>query len=163
MTATDRSIPGGAEMLGKKTLLIGSLGLAAFYFFNGEKGAARRAKVQHGIGKLIGRARSGRGKLEDQGPRSLQDGVPPADPVLESRIESEVLSKHRYPKGQVTIEVIGATVTLRGQLDSAEAISGLEQDVRKVDGVLEVRNFLHLPNQDPPNKEDAIRASRESK
>jgi osmotically-inducible protein OsmY len=145
-------------MLGKKALLGGALGFAAFYFFDPDKGKERRAKLQDKVGKLRNRSSSAGGGLESRGPGAAQDGVPPADPALEARIESEALSRHKYPKGQVTIEVIGGTVTLRGQLESADDISRLEQDVRKVDGVLDVRNFLHLPDEDPPNKEEALHA-----
>jgi gas vesicle protein len=123
----------------KKLVVGGILGAIAYLLFEPKKGAERR-------GKLLGLANRAK-------PRRSVD-----DAVLEARVESEVLTRHRYPKGQVTLEVVDGIVTLRGQLDTSEQISSLEQEVRKVTGVVEVRNFLHLPSEPAPNKEEALKA-----
>jgi hypothetical protein len=42
-------------------------------------------------------------------------------------------------------------VELRGQLDDRALIEDLEAKARKVTGVREVRNMLHLPGETPVN------------
>ncbi|HET6615179.1 MAG TPA: hypothetical protein VFH62_04760, partial [Dehalococcoidia bacterium] len=42
-------------------------------------------------------------------------------------------------------------VTLRGQLEHPDAIRRLVNETAHVDGVREVRNYLHLPGTPPPN------------
>jgi osmotically-inducible protein OsmY len=67
-----------------------------------------------------------------------------------------VLGGGKYPKGKVAINVERGVAVLRGELDSRDQIDRLEQDVRKVTGVLDVDNHLHLPGEPPPNKRDAM-------
>jgi osmotically-inducible protein OsmY len=57
----------------------------------------------------------------------------------------------------ISVDAAKGAVTLRGQLDDREAIARLESAVRRVDGVREVVNLLHLPGEPPPNKEAALR------
>jgi osmotically-inducible protein OsmY len=94
-----------------------------------------------------------RGKVE--GLRHGVDTVPPSDPALAAKVSSEVLGD--YPG--VNINVERGVVVLRGQLETEARIAELEQSVRKVTGVVDVTNLLHIPGQSPPNVEGARRAS----
>jgi hypothetical protein len=98
-------------------------------------------------------ASTARGKVE--GVRHGVDTVPPSDPALAAKVSSEVLGD--YPG--VNINVENGVVVLRGQLESEARIAELEQSVRKVTGVVDVTNLLHVPGQTPPNVEEARRAS----
>lgn len=86
--------------------------------------------------------------------------VPDSDRVLTDKVQSEVLSRWNYPKGQISVNAVDGVVQLRGTCEQPDQISSLEQDVRKVVGVIDVHNYLHLPNTPAPNKQDAIHAGR---
>jgi len=55
------------------------------------------------------------------------------------------------PSRGVSVEVMGGTVLLHGEIDRAGTIRELEERVRKLDGVAGVRNLLHLPGTPPPS------------
>lgn len=76
---------------------------------------------------------------------------------LTAKIESEVLARWNYPKGRISINSVDGVVELRGVCETPDQIGELEADVRKVTGVIDVHNYLHLPNTPAPNKEDARR------
>lgn len=70
---------------------------------------------------------------------------PPNDETLKAKVESEVLSRRARDKGRINVSTTGGVVELRGTLDTTEEISEIEQQVRKVTGVIDVRNYLHTP------------------
>ena len=72
------------------------------------------------------------------------------DATLAHKVESIVFRSPKVPKGQISINAEEGTVFLRGQVDQAELIRDLEQAVRKVPGVRDVENLLHLPGTPAP-------------
>jgi osmotically-inducible protein OsmY len=84
------------------------------------------------------------------------------DRTLLDRVESEVFANRSIPHGRITFEVEGTQVILRGQLNSAEEMHRIEEEVRKVPGVTGVTSFFHMPGTPAPNKADAIAASAEA-
>ena len=50
----------------------------------------------------------------------------------------------------ISVEARDGIVLLRGEIDRAGTIRELEERVRKLDGVADVRNLLHLPGTPPP-------------
>jgi osmotically-inducible protein OsmY len=89
---------------------------------------------------------------------SGKGAAPANDQTLAAKIQSEVLGGSSYPKGKLNVTVEEGIVTLRGEVDTDQAAS-LEQEIRKVSGVLDVRSFLHLPGEVAPNKAEAIETS----
>ncbi|MDQ3952588.1 MAG: BON domain-containing protein, partial [Actinomycetota bacterium] len=85
------------------------------------------------------------------------DSPPASDEALTAKVESEVLSRWSFPKGRINVNTVDGIVELRGTCDTSDQIGDLESRVRKVTGVVDVRNFLHLPNTPAPNKQDALR------
>ncbi|MDQ3955424.1 MAG: BON domain-containing protein, partial [Actinomycetota bacterium] len=81
--------------------------------------------------------------------------MPENDATLTAKVESEVLSRWNYPKGRINVNSVDGVVELRGVCETADQIDELEQEVRKLTGVLDVRNYLHLPNTPAPNKKDS--------
>jgi hypothetical protein len=79
--------------------------------------------------------------------RHAADTVPPSDPALAAKVSGEVLGD--FPG--ININVEHGVVVLRGQLEDSDRIADLEQGVRKVTGVVDVRNLVHLPGETPPN------------
>ncbi|HXK33059.1 MAG TPA: BON domain-containing protein, partial [Dehalococcoidia bacterium] len=88
-----------------------------------------------------------------------EDGRVEDDETLVARVRSEVLRDPRYKPGEIHIDAYKGCVTLRGQLDNPGDIQRLVSATRDVDGVREVRSYLHLPDTLPPNKADVYRAS----
>lgn len=81
------------------------------------------------------------------------------DLTLLDRIQSEIYRRPEIPKGAFNIEVVRGVTTLRGQLPDAGAIASVDQAVRAVDGVVGVRNLLHVAGEPAPNKRAALQAT----
>jgi hypothetical protein len=70
-----------------------------------------------------------------------------ADADLASKIRSEVLGSH--PAARVDINVEDRVAMLRGRAPSSGEISEIEQEVRKVSGITDVRNYLQSDETTP--------------
>lgn len=77
------------------------------------------------------------------------------DETLVARVRSEVLRERDIKAGEIHIDAYEGCVTLRGQLDHPEEIAHLVDATRHVEGVREVRSYLHLPGTLPPNKAES--------
>jgi osmotically-inducible protein OsmY len=77
----------------------------------------------------------------------------PNDATLVAKVESQVLRNADMPKGKINVNAEGGIVVLRGQVERPELITELEEKVRKVQGVLDVENLLHLPGTPAPMHE----------
>jgi osmotically-inducible protein OsmY len=78
------------------------------------------------------------------------DTAPPNDPALAAKVESEVMG--RYPQLSINVNAQHGVIGLRGEVSTEDLRSEIEQAVRKVTGVIDVDNLLHLPGQPPPSK-----------
>jgi hypothetical protein len=154
--------------IGRKFLLFGSAVAGVSYFFDPRLGRARRAKLRDQVGAILRRGVRGtarkagyvRGQAEGLRHIASQDSPPENDAVLTAKIESEVLSRWNYPKGQINVNSADGIVELRGVCETSEQINELEQEVRKITGVIDVHNYLHLPNTPAPNKQASQRARK---
>jgi hypothetical protein len=72
------------------------------------------------------------------------------DVSLVRKVESELFRDRTIPKGQISLNADGGIVVLRGQLEDQELIRRIDRDVRRVAGVRDVENLLHLPSVPPP-------------
>jgi osmotically-inducible protein OsmY len=72
------------------------------------------------------------------------------DPALARKVESEIFRPADAPKGDVNVDVVGAVVFLRGQVDDEQRIKSLGKAAGKVDGVRGVENLLHTPGTSAP-------------
>lgn len=95
-------------------------------------------------------------RMAARGERTL----PETDAVLVSKVESEVLGNPDFPKGSVSINAEDGVIVLRGQVERPDQIRRLEKAVRKVDGVLDVENLLHLPGTPAPSSRGRVGAGR---
>jgi osmotically-inducible protein OsmY len=77
------------------------------------------------------------------------------DETLVARVRSEVLRDRDIKAGEIHIDAYEGCVTLRGQLPHAEDIRYLIEATKRVEGVREVRSYLHLPGTLPPNKAES--------
>ncbi len=151
----------------RRAFVWGALGALAMYLFDPRMGRTRRTRLQDQLGGIFRRgARETVRKTEyvrgqAEGLRHLgSDSPPETDEALTAKVESEVLSRWNYPKGSININTVDGVVELRGTCETSDQIDELEQEVRKVTGVIDVNNYLHLPGTDAPNKQDAIKAGK---
>jgi osmotically-inducible protein OsmY len=124
-----------------KSLLLGAGGGAALlYFLDPDHGARRRNAVQsqaQGITQKVSNLK--------------EEGKPqPDDVTLAHKVESEIFRDADAPKGKVNVNAVDGVVTLRGEIESDDQIEQLEAATRKVQGVQEVENLLHMPGTPAP-------------
>jgi len=151
-----------------KTLFLGGAGAAVMYFLDPQLGRTRRARFKDRVGASLRRDARHRetrrsylaGKAEGVRQRAAGAGsgrVPPNDPALVAKVESEVFQSNKFPKERISINAEHGVVVLRGELDSSDDVRRFEQAVRGVTGVKQVQNLMHLPNETAPNKREAQR------
>ncbi len=147
--------------------VLGGAGAALAYFLDPRNGAGRRARAKDQLGAKVRRtgqeAQQKASYVSEKAEgvtRSVTEpgGSPPADgdKTLADKVKSEVLGGAEFEGHQVVVDAVDGVVTLRGEVQRPEQISDLEAAVRKVAGVREVENFVHLPATPAPNKQDSL-------
>lgn len=149
-------------------IAVSGAGAAAAYFFDPDRGRARRAQARdQGTAFLRRRQQDAERKAryqsnvaEGQAVQAAGLGVPrPEDDVEVVHAVKQVLARIGVDTSDVTVESVEGRVTLRGQVDSRDSIARLEKAVSEAPGVTELQSFLHLPGTPAPNKATALRAS----
>lgn len=151
-----------------KKIVTGGIGALAMYLLDPQLGRTRRAKLAQQLGGLSRRAAReaerraeyARGQAEGLRHVGTPESEPENDPTLTAKVESEVLSRLNYPKGDISVNSVEGIVELRGMCENQDQIDDLEQQVRKVTGVVDVHNYLHLTGTPAPNKSDVLKRSK---
>lgn len=110
-------------------------GTAVVYFFDPRHGTRRRNMALGKTTALFQRI----GNVTS---------APRTDAELADKVRSEALG--HFHGAAINVNVENGIAVLRGVLPSQSEIADLEQRVRKVSGVLDVRNLVHLPGETPP-------------
>jgi ElaB/YqjD/DUF883 family membrane-anchored ribosome-binding protein len=142
-------------------LMAGAAGAAAAFFLDPVSGKRRRRLAKDwATARIRGLARRGnaarrfaaaRASGAIQGIRHRRDGaIPENDQVLAHKVESELFQDIDISSGRIVINAERGTVVLRGQVDRTDDIRRIEDRVRRIAGVGEVENLLHLPGQPAP-------------
>jgi osmotically-inducible protein OsmY len=74
----------------------------------------------------------------------------PDDVTLAHKVETEIFRDEDVPKGQINVNAENGVVYLRGEVSEQDMITALEEKTRKVQGVRDVENLLHVPGQEAP-------------
>jgi BON domain len=138
-----------------------ALGIALEFFFDPRSGKRRRSLVRdrargavrrrrrrierqahYEAGKVVGLAHAIAHR--DHGTKDLDDVG------LVRKVESELFRDRTLPKGQISINADRGIVVLRGQLDDEDEIHRIERATRKIAGVRDVENLLHMPGVAAP-------------
>jgi osmotically-inducible protein OsmY len=146
----------------RRLLGLAAIAAAVTYFFNPQEGARRRAEARDRIaGFFRSRVREGEQlkqsasaqaeELADQA-KELAQEPEPDDVTLTQKVESEIFRDVDVPKGQINVNAENGKIYLRGEVGKPELIEDLEQRARKVQGVQDVENLLHLPGTEAPSK-----------
>jgi osmotically-inducible protein OsmY len=137
-----------------------ALGAALAYFFDPQNGRRRRVMLRDraaAFGRRRGRGAAQFGRAASAEAYGVKQKLAHRqeepkdfdDQTLKAKIESEVFRPADAPKGDVNVNVENGVVYLRGQVEAPEIVNDLESRVRKVQGVREVENLLHLPGAEP--------------
>ncbi len=139
----------------------GALGALLAYFFDPQSGARRRhvaldrmaaffrssgrraAHAGRGVGAEIYGVSQKVQHLQEE-PKGFDDAT------LADKIRSEVFRDPDIPKGQINVNVQNGIAQLRGELPRPELIDDLVEQTRKVQGVQEVENLLHVSGTEAP-------------
>jgi hyperosmotically inducible periplasmic protein len=154
-------------VVGSVTAALGA-GMAAMYFFDPDRGRSRRAQTVDRIGSTLRRGgrRAGQAarrasaeayglsqQVRHMGPDA---GVPENDAVLSHKVETVLFRDPGIDKGRININAEDGVVVLRGTAESPERIRDIEDRVRAIDGVKDVRSRLHLPETPAPGRPEAL-------
>jgi hypothetical protein len=139
------------------TMLAASLGAAAAFLFDPERGRGRRARLVDQTAASLrhlsrGTQRQARllgGRVSGLVAMRVGDGADELanDATLKDRVESELLGDPAVPKGDININAEQGIVVLRGEVPDEAMRSALEQRAAQVRGVWYVENLLHLPGE----------------
>ncbi len=137
------------------------IGYLTAYFLDPERGRARRAEIARRLNSAgleanrmaqrttvlaTDRAAGIKSRVLSRSGDSETD-----DLTLLDRVESEVFKDPAIPKGDINVMVVEGRAVLRGQVAEPQ-IGAIEAAVRKVVGVKDVENLLHVPGTPAPNK-----------
>jgi len=148
--------------------LVSGAGAAAAYFFDPERGVARRRQAQDQIDAKLRRrqadaerqARHAANVAQGEAAAAQGAGVPrPVDDVEVVNVVKQALAGLDVDTTNVTVESVEGVVTVRGEIASREAKATVEETVTGTPGVVEVQSFLHTPGTPAPNKAASLRAS----
>ena len=147
---------------GMRTLGIGALlGALTAFFLDPTVGRRRRAR---GVDRVRGTVNRGlrRTQRTARGVGATAYGVLQRlthlreqpkdydDATLAHKVETEIFRPADVPKGKIVVNAVDGIVQLRGEADTPELMDELVERTRRVQGVREVENLLHLPNTEAP-------------
>ena len=115
----------------------------------GKAESERKARYAAGVAKGAAAEAGGAG----EGAESLPD------PDLANKVRSEIFRDEGAPKGDVNVNAENGVIYLRGEVESKEESEELATNARRIKGVRDVVNLLHLPGEPAPNKQ-AVTAGR---
>lgn len=120
----------------KKFLLVAGAGALALYLFDPDRGKGRRAKARD---QIMGKLRRTEAKTYD-------------DVTLAQKVSSELFVSPQIPKDRININAEDGVIVLRGEVDEPKDVKKIERLVKKIDGVEDVNNLLHLVGTPAPNQ-----------
>jgi hypothetical protein len=153
-------------------LFVATLGATAMYFFDPDRGHARRARAQDQLAGFV------RHKLR-RATKAVEREVHYAEGRAEGLLAKATGAGHYRPESQVdlrehlkqviaeldfsttnvNVDVSDGVATLRGQVEDTAQAEAVVAKVGAVLGVERVENFLHLPGEPAPNKASALEAT----
>jgi len=143
-----------------------AVGAIFAYLIDGGRGRQRRrvlrersaGSIRHAARRCARASRTAVLRTRGRSRGLWHDLHPPRPEALDEaglahRVESVLFRDPNVPKGKISINAERGTVFLRGQVDSAELIDELTESVRRIAGVTDVVNLLHLPGTPAPHND----------
>jgi osmotically-inducible protein OsmY len=140
------------------------LGAAIAYLFDPQSGRRRRALLRDKSAAYVrksGRetARAGRAVaaeaygVSQKAQHLKEEPKEYDDATLAQKVQSEIFRDADVPKGQINVNAEDGIVVLRGEVERPELMETLVERTRKVQGVRDVQNLMHLPGTPAPTSE----------
>lgn len=144
-------------------------GATVMYLWDPDRGRSRRAELQQRGGAVLPRMvrkTAARTRSEERYLMQRLEGAmaevrgggrfhPESEVDLREHLR-QVIHTMRLPGRPVNVDVCEGTVTLRGQVASADVRSQILAAVGGVDGVDRIVDYTHLPGQVAPNKASTL-------
>jgi hypothetical protein len=164
MAQRDSTDASSAQRLGRTFGLGTALGALIAFFFDPQQGRRRRHQLFFRSGGMTRRTirrgrRAGRGigaeiyGLTQKATHLREQPKDFDDVTLARKVETEIFRGPDIPKGQINVNAEDGIVYLRGEAPTPEMIDDLIEKTRKIQGVRDVRNLLHLPKTEAQMKE----------
>ncbi len=112
------------------------------FWRRGERAGRAAAAEAYGVSQKVTHLR------EEEKPQ-------PDDVTLARKVESEIFRDPEVPKGQIDVNAENGVVVLRGEAQTPDMINDLVEKTRKITGVRDVENRLHLPKTPAPTSGQA--------
>jgi osmotically-inducible protein OsmY len=148
----------------RRLLGLAAIAAAVTYFFHPQEGRRRREEARDRIAAFFRRGVR-EGEQFSQSASTQAEGLAekapglgqepqsqPDDVTLTKKVESEIFRDVDVAKDQINVNAENGKVYLRGEVGKPELIEDLGQRARKVQGVQDVENLLHLPGAEAPSK-----------
>jgi hypothetical protein len=138
------------------------IGAAFAYFFDPDRGRARRAVTRDrlaGVSRRGARMAGRQARHVGSDVQGMQERMAHAggdedraldDATLAQKVMTELFRDRSVPKGAVSVNAENGIVYLRGEIEDPATISMLVERARNVGGVVDVENLLHLPGEPAP-------------
>jgi osmotically-inducible protein OsmY len=142
-----------------------AIGAALAFFFDPKNGTRRRHEIRDRFLAIFRRTGKGAGQLGQsaktrgfalkQKATNLNESPKeqPDDVTLARKVETEIFRDPDVPKGDINVNAENGVVFLRGAVTDESLIEALADAARKVQGVREVENFLHVSGTPAPTKQ----------
>jgi gas vesicle protein len=142
-----------------------AVGAALAFFFDPKNGTRRRNEVRDRFLALfrrsgrsageLGRSAKSSGYALKQKATNMKESPKdqPDDVTLARKVETEIFRAPDVPKGDINVNAENGVVFLRGEVTDESLIEALAESARKVQGVREVENLLHVAGTPAPTKQ----------
>jgi osmotically-inducible protein OsmY len=142
-----------------------AVGAALAFFFDSKNGTRRRNEVRDRFLALFRRSGRSAGELSrsakssgyalKQKATNMKESPKeqPDDVTLARKVETEIFRAPDVPKGDINVNAENGVVFLRGEVTDESLIEALAESARKVQGVREVENLLHVAGTPAPTKQ----------
>ena len=141
------------------------------YFLDPRSGRRRRHSVRD---RGLSRVRRGRRAATVRARRTGSHGVgiirrtvnfrrrraPLDDVTLAHKVESELYRRANLPKGEIIINAEDGVVFVRGVVERQDDIERVAAEARRVDGVRDVENLVHLRGTPAPASRSKLERKR---
>jgi osmotically-inducible protein OsmY len=150
----------------KRLIALGAaMGAALLFFFDPQNGTRRRKQTADRVLAFFRRTGAQAGRV-GQSAKSQAYGMTqkathlkerakeqPDDATLAHKVETEIFRDADVPKGKINVNAENGVVFLRGEVTDESLVEALGNAARKVQGVVDVENLLHVPGTPAPAKQ----------
>ena len=151
-----------------RALWWGGIGAVGAYYLDPDRGRARRARLSDKAVAMRRRrqrqieadARYEEGRLKGAAARATGAGeFIPEDDIDIAQAVHAAIEALDIDTTDVKVDVVEGVAALRGQVDTSEDCERVARTASGVNGVTEVRSYLHVPGTPAPNKAASLAAS----